>query len=117
MESLPSFGISIASYSSKIKSYVNHADNVIGIIYLEDEDIIMNISSAAGFLINRAVRLASGLDQGGQGGASRSPVPTEPAKTLDSGAEKSTTMRSSAAYRVTLSSSALRQGAMESVSA
>jgi hypothetical protein len=97
---------------------VKHSDNVIGIICLEDEEFIMNISSAAGFLINRAVRMAAGLNQGGQGGANRSASRTAPAKVLENAADPSKIkQRSSSAYRVSLSSSAIRKGALESISA
>ncbi|MBF0382083.1 MAG: hypothetical protein HQL69_13755 [Magnetococcales bacterium] len=78
----------------------------------------MNISSAAGFLINRAVRMAADLNQGGQGGANRSTSRSAPSKILENAADPAKiTRRNSSAYRVSLSSSALQKGAMESISA
>ena len=78
----------------------------------------MNISSAAGFLINRAVRMAAGLNHGGQGGANRSASRSAPAKILENAADPAKIkQRSSSAYRVSLSSSALQKGAMERISA
>jgi hypothetical protein len=78
----------------------------------------MNISTAAGFLINRAVRMASGLQQESKGNASRSAIPAVRAKTTGAATDAAkTSQRGSAAYRVSLSSSALQKGAMESISA
>ncbi len=78
----------------------------------------MNISSAAGYLINRAVRLASDLQQESKGNASRSTVPAVRAKSAENVTENNqVTRRSNAAYRVSLSSSAMQRQAMEGLSA
>jgi hypothetical protein len=85
---------------------------------LNDEEIVMNISSAAGFLINRAVKMAASLNQDSKGSASKSAVPSIPNKNLAQTADVANLSRnSSSAYRVSLSSSALQKVAMENLSA
>ncbi|MBF0456142.1 MAG: hypothetical protein HQL72_15150 [Magnetococcales bacterium] len=77
----------------------------------------MNIPSAAGFLINRAVKMAADLGREGKGSANRAAVPTIRSKAAAPTAEIGQRSRqNSSAYRVSLSSSALRKGAMESLS-
>jgi hypothetical protein len=78
----------------------------------------MNISSAAGFLMNRAVKMATSLNQDGKGGTSHSAAPAVPNKVATPRVDsEQVSRRTSSAYRVSLSSSALRKGAMESLSA
>ncbi|MBF0447468.1 MAG: hypothetical protein HQL67_04630 [Magnetococcales bacterium] len=77
----------------------------------------MNITSAAGFLINKAVRMASDLNQDSKGSASRPSVSVGRGKITPSTADvPQVQRRNSSAYRVSLSSSAMAKGSMDRVS-
>ena len=77
----------------------------------------MNVSSAAGYLINRAVKLASGLDQDSKESASRAAFAGSRPKGSAQGTDLSNMSRkSSSAYRVSLSSSAMQRVSMDNAS-